>query len=73
MNRATCKQFVAALALLATLSMMAPAPAQAAFRAAGGKAPRSSGLTWLSSLWDHLASLLCDATPLDSSAINPDG
>jgi hypothetical protein len=73
MSRATCKQFAAVLALLATLSMIAPAPAQAASRAAGGKAPRSSGLTWLSSLWDHLASLICDEQPLDGSYIHPDG
>lgn len=73
MSRATCKQSAAVLALLATLSMIAPAPAQAAFRAAGGRAPRASTLTWLSSFWHRLASLICDERPLDGSWIEPDG
>ncbi|MBV8201282.1 MAG: hypothetical protein JOZ15_11720 [Acidobacteria bacterium] len=75
MSRATCKHAVAVLALLATFSMTAPAPAQAASRAPGAKASASGGLTFLSSLWHHLAALLHggDARPLDGVIINPDG
>ncbi|HYL05347.1 MAG TPA: hypothetical protein VE075_04875 [Thermoanaerobaculia bacterium] len=99
MSRVTCKQAVAVSALLATLLLMAPSPAQAAVWASGGKASWSSGLSWISALWDQVAALIhgggpaagaagggrrpgvrhnpaagaCSASPMDSSAINPDG
>ncbi|HEV3459710.1 MAG TPA: hypothetical protein VHG32_24420 [Thermoanaerobaculia bacterium] len=76
MSRAICKQAVAVLALMAILSMIAAAPAQAGPRAAGAKAPVSSGWTWISTLWERLAALVHGvgaATPLDSPWINPDG
>ena len=100
MSRAICNQAVAVSALLAILSMMAPSPAQAAAWPSGGKASWSSGLTWISALWDQLAALVhggnggpatgaagsgrpgirhspaagaSSSTPMDSSAINPDG
>ena len=79
MSRAICKQAIAVSVLLATLSMMAPAPAQAAAWAPAGKAPWSSGWSWISALWDHLATLLhgggpaTTAAPMDGSYINPDG
>jgi len=55
MNRITWKHAVAGLALLATLLLVAPAPAQAAIWGAGGQGAASTdGWSWISSLWDGL-------------------
>jgi hypothetical protein len=55
MNRITWKHAVAGLALLATLSLVAPAPAQAAVWGAGGRGDAwSDGWSWISSLWGEL-------------------
>ncbi len=56
MNRVTWKRAVAGLALLATLLLVAPTPAQAAVCGAGGGGDAwSDGWSWISSLWDGLA------------------
>jgi hypothetical protein len=58
MNRITWKHAVAGLALLATLSLVAPAPAQAAAWGAGGRGDAwSEGWSWISSLWDGWVAL----------------
>jgi hypothetical protein len=58
MNRITWKHAVAGLALLATLSLVAPAPAQAAAWSAGGRGDAwSEGWSWISSLWDGLTTM----------------
>jgi hypothetical protein len=55
MKRITWKHAVAGLALLATLLLVAPAPAQAAVWGAGGRGDAwSGGWSWMSSLWDGL-------------------
>jgi hypothetical protein len=55
MNRITWKHAVAGLALLATLLLVAPAPAQAATWGAGGRGDAASdGWSWISSLWQEL-------------------
>lgn len=55
MKRITWKHAVAGLALLATLSLVAPTPAQAAAWGAGGRGDAwSHGWSWMSSLWDGL-------------------
>lgn len=55
MKRITWKHAVAGLALLATLLLVAPTPAQAAVWGAGGRGDAwSDGWSWMSSLWDGL-------------------
>jgi hypothetical protein len=55
MKRITWKHAVAGLALLATLSLVAPTPAQAAVWGADGRGDAwSDGWSWMSSLWDGL-------------------
>jgi hypothetical protein len=55
MNRITWKHAVAGLALLATLLLVAPSPAQAAVWGASGPGNASTdGWSWISSLWDEL-------------------
>ncbi len=55
MKRITWKHAVAGLALLATLSLVAPTPAQAAAWSAGGRGDAwSDGWSWMSSLWNGL-------------------
>jgi len=55
MKRITWKHAFAGLALLATLSLVAPAPVQAAVWGAGGRGDAwSEGYSWMSSLWDGL-------------------
>jgi hypothetical protein len=55
MNRITWKHAVAGLVLLATLSLVAPIPAQAAVGGADGRGDAwSDGWSWISSLWDGL-------------------
>lgn len=55
MKRITWKHAVAGLALLATLLLVAPAPAQAAVLSAGGAGDAwSDGWSRISSLWDEL-------------------
>ncbi len=59
MSRAICKQALAVSVLLAILATIAPVPAQAAVWAPGdGATWSSSGLAWLSVLWDRLAALV---------------
>lgn len=59
MKRVTWKHAVAGLALLATLLLVAPAPAQAAVWGADGRGDAwSDGWTWISSLWDGLVMML---------------
>jgi len=59
MKRITWKHAVAGLALLATLSLVAPAPAQAAVWGAGERGDAwSDGWSWMSSLWDGLVRML---------------
>lgn len=55
MKRVICKQAVAVLALLAILSLVAPAPAQAAVWGAGSRGAWSDGWTWIASLWEQVA------------------
>jgi hypothetical protein len=69
MSRATCKHALVVLALLATFSVMVPAPALAASRPPGAKATRSSAFTW-SSLWHYFEVLF---HPLTDPGIDPDG
>ena len=58
MKRITWKHAVAGLVLLATLLLVAPAPAQAAVWGADGRADAwSDGWSWLTSLWDGLATM----------------
>ena len=55
MKQVTWKRAVAGLVLLAVLSLVAPAPAQAAVWGAGGRGDAwSDGWSWMSSLWDGL-------------------
>jgi hypothetical protein len=56
MKRTTCKHVVAALALLACLSLCVPATAHAtAFGGPGSHATiLSAGLDWLAALWDGI-------------------
>jgi hypothetical protein len=55
MKRITWKHAVAGLALLATLLLVAPSPAQAAVWGAGARGDAGSdGWSWISSLWDGL-------------------
>jgi hypothetical protein len=55
MNRVTWKHAVAGMVLLATLALVAPAPAQATVLGAGGHDSWSGGWTWMAFLWDRLA------------------
>ena len=56
MKRTTCKHVVAALALLACLSLCAPAAAHATVIAGPGSHATllSAGLNWLAALWDGI-------------------
>lgn len=58
MSRLTCKQAVAVLALLATLSLAAPVPAHAAIWGPDGRVSGSVGSTWIAALWEQLTSLI---------------
>ncbi len=59
MKRTTCKHVVAGLALLACLSLCAPAAAHAtALPGTGSHAGRSVGMGWLTSFWDVLKMML---------------
>ena len=58
MKRITWKHAVAGLALLATLLLVAPAPAQAAVWGAGGRGDAwSDGWSWISSLWGEVVTM----------------
>jgi hypothetical protein len=55
MKQITWKHAVAGLVLLAILSLVAPAPAQAAVWGAGARGDAGSdGWSWMSSLWNEL-------------------
>jgi len=59
MKQVTWKHAVAGLALLAVLSLVAPAPAQAAVWGAGERGGAwSDGWSWMSSLWDGFLMML---------------
>jgi len=55
MTRLTSKHAVAGIALLVTLALVAPAPAQATVLGAGGHDSWSGGWTWMAFLWERLA------------------
>jgi len=54
MNRVAWKHAVAGIALLATLALVAPAPAQATVWGTGSHDSWSDGWTWMAFLWERL-------------------
>lgn len=74
MNRVTWKRAVAGMVLLATLALVAPAPAHAAVWGAGSSDGWSDGWTWISSLWDRLAMMFgLGKSPVAPAAARPRG
>jgi hypothetical protein len=74
MKRFTWKHAAAGLALLAVLSLVAPAPAQAAGWGFGEPVAWSGGAwAWIASLWDQFAALVRGAPGASGAAGGPGG
>ena len=58
MRRVAWKQCVASLLLLAVLSLLVPAPAQAAGWGGGGQTALSGSWNWLAAFWERLAAMI---------------